>query len=87
MSEEEYLELIDIMNVVKHELKDYGYEDTDGRSAYAREYSRKNRAGRKLFVDIVKEARDKSKGKTPRDIIDYIANYQEGKFNEEEEYE
>lgn len=71
ISREEYSGMVDTMNIVKHTLKDYGYEDFGG--GYARMYVRANEQGRRKFIKYVDKARRESAGKTTEDVLDRVA--------------
>ena len=68
---DEYIEMIDSMNIVKNTLKDYGYEDFGG--GYARMYTRANKQGKRKFSKYVEIARKESIGRTTEDILDRVA--------------
>lgn len=76
LTKEEYEEMIDTMNVIKHHLKDYGYEDIG--TGIARQFAKTSGKNRKKFVDIVIKARDTAQAKDPNqgitseDILDKL---------------
>lgn len=81
ITKEEYLEMIDTMNLVKEALKGYGYEDlmvTGSMQGFslgaslANKYVEANEKGRGTFLQYVEQAKDMSKGGTTEDLFDNL---------------
>lgn len=85
LTKEQYEEMIDTMNVVKHHLKDYGYEDIG--AGIARQFAKATEKNRRKFVDIVIKARDSAQasdsnqGITAEDILDKLKILLESEFS------
>ena len=85
LTKEQYEEMIDTMNVVKHHLKDYGYEDIG--AGIARQFAKTSGKNRMKFVDLVikardtAQARDSNQGITAEDILDKLNTLLESEFS------
>lgn len=85
LTKEQYEEMIDTMNVVKHHLKDYGYEDIG--AGIARQFAKASGKNKMKFVDIVikardtAQARDSTQGITAEDILDKLNTLLESEFS------
>lgn len=85
LTRDEYEQMIDTMNVVKHHLKDYGYEDI-GRNI-ANQFAKASQKNKTKFVDIVIKARDTATasetnaGVTAEDVIDRLKVLLESEFS------
>lgn len=76
ISEDDYEDMVNTMNIVKNTLKDYGYEDNG--TGYARLYNKADEQGKRKFARYVEQARNEvSDGKygsrTAEDILDRVA--------------
>lgn len=72
MTEEEYEDMINTMNIVKNTIKDYGYEDFG--KELARTYAKASKGGKRKFIDYVNKAKQETTGRTVDDLLDYIAD-------------
>lgn len=81
ITKEEYLEMIDTMNLVKESLKGYGYEDLMATgsmqgfslgASLANKYVEANERGRGTFLQYVEQAKKMSKGGTTEDLFDNL---------------
>lgn len=70
ISRSEYDDFIDTINIIKSDLEGWGYEDFGGSVAQA--FSDANEKGKRNFVDYMREAKARSAGGTPEDIIDNL---------------
>ena len=78
ISPDDYVDMVDTMNIVKNTLKDYGYEDNG--TGYARLYNKAKGQGKKKFARYVEQARNDimndstRKTRTAEDILDRVAD-------------
>lgn len=81
ISKEDYLEMVDTMNLVKASLKGWGYEDimdTSGKAgislgaSMAKKYVEADSKGRGSFMHYVEQAKKLSKGGSTEDLFDTL---------------
>ena len=80
ISKEDYLEMIDTMNLVKHALEGWGYGDTNTNvhgvhlgASLAGKYVEATEEGRGKFLQYVEQAKKNSKGGSTEDLFDELA--------------
>lgn len=72
ISEDDYVNFIYSMNVLKNTIKDFKYED---KGQLARLYTKSGAKGKNKMVDIIKQVmKDKPQGATTEDLLDAIKN-------------
>lgn len=71
MTQSEYQDMIDTMNIIKEVMKDYGYEDFG--VDYARKYAKANEQGKQKFIKYVEQAKKEKAGSTANEILDRVA--------------
>ena len=81
ISKEDYLEMVDTMNLVKASLKGWGYEDimdTSGKAgislgaSMAKKYVEADQKGKGNFIHYVEQAKKLSKGGSTEDLFDTL---------------
>lgn len=81
ISKEDYLEMVDTMNLVKASLKGWGYEDimdTSGKAgislgaSMAKKYVEVDQKGKGSFIHYVEQAKKLSKGGSTEDLFDTL---------------